>query len=92
MTDFREETSGTTGMQQRNKGPRHKMVTTSEEGEDNRQRHQRTKQETGATSGKREALGQTIVLEIAKRVKALWRSRQSPKRKKRLQAAEEPEM
>jgi hypothetical protein len=40
------------GMQQWNKGPILKRTTTSEEGEDNRQQHQRMKQETEATSGK----------------------------------------
>jgi hypothetical protein len=34
------------------KGPRHRMAATSEEGEDNQQQHWRTKQETGAMSGK----------------------------------------
>jgi hypothetical protein len=41
-------------MQQGNIGPGHKMAVTSEEGEDNREQHQRMKQETGATYEKSE--------------------------------------
>jgi hypothetical protein len=52
--DVLEETLGATGMQQWNKGWRLKTTATSEEGEDNSHRRQKTEQETGATSGKRE--------------------------------------
>jgi hypothetical protein len=48
------EMPGKTGRHQWCKEPRHETAATSEEGEDNRQRHQRTKQETWAMSGKRE--------------------------------------
>jgi hypothetical protein len=51
--DVREETSGETGRHHSNKEPRLKTSATFEEG-DKRQRYQRTKQETGATFGKRE--------------------------------------
>jgi hypothetical protein len=54
-TDLREETSGDTGRHQWNKEPRLKKHLTSEEGEDNRQLHQRTEQETGITSGKQDS-------------------------------------
>jgi hypothetical protein len=93
-TDVREETSGETGRHQWTKEPRLKKAATSEEGEDNRQRHQRTEQETGATSVK--TFRKTIELEIAKQiaetsirllkmsVTTLWRGQPSPKRKKRL--------
>jgi hypothetical protein len=39
-------------MQQWHKEPMRMTEATSEEGVDNRQRHQKTKQETGAMSGK----------------------------------------
>jgi hypothetical protein len=51
--DVRDETSGKTGMQQWNRKPRLKTVAMSEE-RDNRQQHQRTKQEARATSGKQD--------------------------------------
>jgi hypothetical protein len=51
-TDVQEETSGEIGRHQLHKEPRCKTAATSEDGDDNRHRHQRTKQETGATSGK----------------------------------------
>jgi hypothetical protein len=53
-TDVRDETSSETRGHQRNKEPRLKTAATSAEGGDNRQGHQGAKQETGATSGKRE--------------------------------------
>jgi hypothetical protein len=53
-TDVQKETSGTTGMQQWHKGPRHNLAPTSNEGDDNRQQHQRTQQETGVMSEKHE--------------------------------------
>jgi hypothetical protein len=43
---------GRSRKRQRNKGPRRKTAATSEEGENNRRRHQG--RETGATSGKQE--------------------------------------
>jgi hypothetical protein len=51
--DMQEETSGTTGMQQWNKGPRLKMAAASEDGEGNWQQHQGIKQETENMSGKK---------------------------------------
>jgi hypothetical protein len=42
------------GRQQGNKEPRLKTAATSEAGDNNRQWHQRMKQETGTTSGKPE--------------------------------------
>jgi hypothetical protein len=51
--DIQEDMSGTTGMQQWNKGLRHNLTATSEEEDDNHQ-HQRTKQKAGAMSGKHE--------------------------------------
>jgi hypothetical protein len=53
-TDVWEETSSATTRHQWHKGLRHNMSATFEGGDDNQQRHQRTKQETGATSGKQE--------------------------------------
>jgi hypothetical protein len=50
--DVRQEMSGETGRHHWNKEPRFKTAALSEEGEDNQQWHQRTKQETGAMSGK----------------------------------------
>jgi hypothetical protein len=44
--DAQEETTGAPGRQQRNKEQRTKGAAMSEKGEDNRQWHQRTKQET----------------------------------------------
>jgi hypothetical protein len=55
-TDVREEKSGATGIQQQNKRLRLKMAATSEEENDNWQWHQRTKQETGATSENQEGI------------------------------------
>jgi hypothetical protein len=52
--DVQKETSGETGRHQWHKEPRRKTAAKSEEGEDNRQRHQRMKQEMVATSEKRE--------------------------------------
>jgi hypothetical protein len=54
--DVREETLDETGRHPWSKEPRLKRAAVSEEGEDNRRQHQRTKQETGATSGKRECI------------------------------------
>jgi hypothetical protein len=51
--DDRKKTGGSR-MQKCNKRPRSKAATTSEEGKSNRQLHERTKQETGAMSGRRE--------------------------------------
>jgi hypothetical protein len=59
-TGIRGETSEETGRQQGNKEPRPKTAATPEEGDDNLQRHQRTKQETGATSWKREDIRQDL--------------------------------
>jgi hypothetical protein len=55
-TDAREETTDAPGRQQRNKEPRTKGAAASEEGEDNRQRHQRMSQKTKAKSGKLEGI------------------------------------
>jgi hypothetical protein len=93
--DVREQTSGETGRHHWNKELRLKTAATSEEGDDKRQRHQRTKQETGATSGKREDIvrgkRQTLELEITKQivgtsirlrkmnVRTLWRGQPPPK-------------
>lgn len=44
--------SGETGRHHWNKEPKLKTAAASEEGEGNRQRHQRMEQETEATSGK----------------------------------------
>jgi hypothetical protein len=50
--DVQDETSGETRRHQWNKEPRLKTATTSEEGEDNWQQHQRMDQKTDAMSGK----------------------------------------
>jgi hypothetical protein len=52
--DAQETTTDVPGRQQWNKELRMKGVAVGEEGEDNQQWHQRTKQETEGTSAKRE--------------------------------------
>jgi hypothetical protein len=52
QTDVREKASGATGMQQWHEGPRRNPAATSEEGDDNRQRHQKAELKTASTSGK----------------------------------------
>jgi hypothetical protein len=56
QADVWEETLGATGMQHWNKGPRCNPAAASEEWDNIRQLHQRTKQETRATSGKRDII------------------------------------
>jgi hypothetical protein len=75
-----------TGMQQWNKGPRSKTVTTSEEAEDIRQDLQEDRRAgdrkaiVGSSNGLRERSDW-----------ALWRGRHPPKQKKRLQKQSPPE-
>jgi hypothetical protein len=70
--DILDETSDETRRHQGNKEPSLKTAATSEEGDDNRQRHQSMKQETGARSWEREDNRQDLRenhrLEIMKRI------------------------
>lgn len=89
MTDVREVTR--TGKQHWHKEPRLKTASMSEEGEDNRQRHQRRQElRLGGQKILYEIFGQTLDLEVVKRavgnmiVRTLWRCRPPPKRKEQL--------